>query len=65
MATLTVHVDFRWDQDDPDGSECCGCGDRCYLQMTRMFFCVNDSGQWLPTEVVVCLACSDVLEDGE
>lgn len=56
-----------WEQEEADGSECCCCGDRCYLSMWRLMVSFAKLSK-VGTSFVTCQSCvpmdeSSKLED--
>lgn len=54
---FTIVVTSYFDREDPDGSECVACGDKCYLKMWRLFYSIEKSGRLLRHKTVLCDSC--------
>ena len=67
MATenVTIDVNIYWDRDEPDGSECICCGDRCYLSMWRLVVSAVKFVSRTKTEHILCEACHNALMKGQ
>ncbi len=50
-----IIVTAYFDRDEPDGSECAACGDRCYLWMWRLM--MRCGKRRIPTCNVLCEGC--------
>ena len=57
MPVVHVSANFYWDRDDPDGSACANCGDRCYLTMWRLFVAIEKLSGPVSTKLVMCDSC--------
>jgi hypothetical protein len=57
-------VNAHWNEEEPDGSMCCECGNRCYLKQYRvlMFYPGNPEPAWVGR---YCQTCRDLHNDGE
>lgn len=56
-----VDVDIEWRKSEPDGSYCEGCGEKCFLNMLRMYLGIE--GDWTSTFVVLCESCHNAIKD--
>lgn len=67
-VVLSFNAEFYWQDEQPDGTACVACGEPCYLTMHRYIVkmtpvCRNGNGMPVPTQVVVCGSCRDVIEN--
>ncbi len=60
IRVVTISVEILWEQQDPDGTECCRCGDVCFLNMWRMF--VRKLGSLWKNETKYC-QCQSCYEE--
>lgn len=57
MPFAVIRVTIFWDRDEPDGSECICCGDKCYLTMWRAFVSSRKIAERMPLDLVLCESC--------
>lgn len=61
-ATLKFTAYF--DRDEPDGSPCAACGERCYLWMWRLIMRITDTERRHKTPTVLCESCHLAVMEG-
>ena len=61
LEAVTITITIDWIDADPDGSECVGCGDKCFLKMSRLVTKAGSSVIGEMLSVVLCGSCSDAL----
>lgn len=60
---LFLTVTIGWEEVEPDGSECRGCGDACYLSMVRAFYQVDGQRKEFIDEAVLCGSCDEMMRE--
>ena len=60
IRVVTIRVELLWEPQDPDGTECCLCGDVCFLSMWRLF--VRKLGAVAKSETKYC-RCQSCYEE--
>ena len=64
MAVVIIDTVWRWDRLDGSGTECCVCGDACWLEEFVLVVAMRHSGQVVgSTDCTVCTSCRDLMED--
>lgn len=63
-VNLFLTVTIGWEEVDPDGSECFGCGDACYLFMSQAYYQVEGNKKEY-VDAVLCRSCDEELKEPE
>ena len=62
MASLTITVSMKLEDQEPDGSKCVGCGDVIYLTQKRLFVYAGKK-KISASQYVFCGSCADAVQD--
>lgn len=62
--SLFLKVIVGWQEVDPDGSECHGCGDTCYLSMVQAYYQIEGQQKEF-VDAVLCGSCDELMRDSD